>query len=121
MLFKIALVVLAGIALALVYVLWLRPVLEKIGIVRPLPDDVSGVRNRLSAYIGQSWTIAWQWIVGAVGTAFTLVLSFAETIGQPELKAQIAQVFKDHPQGVTLGFIIVALITGMARMRSLGK
>lgn len=116
---KIAIVVVVGLAAAFAYVLWVRPMLERFGVVRSLTPQFVSMRERISAWIGNSWTIAWNTLVGFVATVFTTVLAFADTLQMPDIKQQVVQVFKDYPEGVTAGFLAVAIITAIARKRTL--
>jgi hypothetical protein len=118
---KFLLILLAGILLAAGYVMYLRPVFERLGVVRALPADVSGCLARIKAYVDQSWTMAWQMLVGFVSSAFTVALTFAETFGMADVKADVKAAFVNYPEAVGAGFLAVAIITAIARARTMGK
>jgi hypothetical protein len=75
--------------------------------------------SRIKAWCRHSLTIAWAYLVGLASALLSVVLLAAELLNSPELKAQVALALDPHTVAwIGLG---VAVVTALARMRSLGK
>lgn len=75
--------------------------------------------SRIKAWCRHSLTIAWAYLVGLASTLLSIVLLAAELLNAPELKAQIALALDPHT--VAWVGLAVAVVTALARLRSLGK
>lgn len=71
--------------------------------------------------IKRSLTMAWAAVVAAASVAFATVMSLADVLNMPEIKAQVAAVFAAYPQAVGAIGLAVAVITALARLHSLAK
>ena len=100
----------ALIALALAYLAYLRPYLERAGIVRELPGG--SVFARLRGYVRDSITIAWGYLMQLVG----LAIESASLID----REQVRQTLVDLGLGEWFGVALVAIgvLTVLARLRS---
>lgn len=76
--------------------------------------------KKLWADAKRSLTMAWAAVVGFVSAAYVAVLTLAVTLDLTALKAQLAEAGVTGPWLAGIG-IAFALITALARMRSLGK
>ncbi len=75
--------------------------------------------SRLKAWCRHSLTIAWAYVVGLASALLAIVLQGAELLNSPDVKAQIAAVLDPHTVAwIGLG---VAVVTALARLRSLSK
>jgi hypothetical protein len=70
---------------------------------------------------GKSATVAWSYFLGALGAVWELLDPLAQAIGDPDIKAQIIDALKDHPQLVSLALIAIAAVNIRARARSIKK
>ncbi|HET9904976.1 MAG TPA: hypothetical protein VFQ27_14870 [Xanthobacteraceae bacterium] len=101
---------------ALIYVLFLRPALERCGLVRRLPDKVATWRDRIADAVRHSATIAWGWLCVFFGTAWGLVQQAADVLGDPEIKTQVMALIP--PEWVWLVVIAFGVVTIVARLRT---
>ncbi|SRR5579885_1459866 len=101
---------------ALVYVLFLRPALERRGLVRPLPSGVTSWRDRIADAVRNSATIAWGWLCVLFGAAWGFVEQAADVLGDPEIKAQITALIP--PQWLWAAMIGFGVVTILARLRT---
>jgi hypothetical protein len=113
----IVLITFAGlVGAALVYVLFLRPALERRGLVRPLPSDLTSWRDRIADAVRNSATIAWGWLCVFFGAAWGLVQQAVDVLGDPEIKAQITTLVP--PQWLWVAVIGFGVVTILARLRT---
>jgi hypothetical protein len=115
----VVLVFLALLVLALCYVIYARPCLERRQWVRPLPGAAESLRNRLRVAVRGSLTMVWAWLVGFFGTAMLLIDWLAGMTADPEIKAQVLVLLP--PGAVPYVIIAIAIVTGLARMRTARK
>jgi hypothetical protein len=105
------------------YALILRPLLHKIPALKAFYDQADTFWGKVWALCGKSLTIAWGFVLGGIGSAFSLVDQLGAALGDPSLnlKQQVMDTLKDHPE--YLGYILtgISAITITARVRSLMK
>jgi len=113
----IVLITFAGlVGAALVYVLFLRPALERHGLVRPLPSDLTSWRDRIADAVRNSAPIAWGWLCVFFGAAWGLVQQAVDVLGDPKIKAQITTLIP--PQWLWIAVIGFGVVTILARLRT---
>jgi|SRR5579884_790379 len=117
MIVLLAFAALVGAALA--HVLFLRPALERRGLVRPLPPEVATWRDRIAAAVSHSATIAWGWLCIFFGSAWGLVQQAADALGDPEIKTQVMALIP--PEWAWLAVIGFGIVTIIARLRTAGR
>lgn len=106
--------------LVVAYAFLLRPILHRVPKLKAFYDEADGFWAKVWALCGKSVTVLWGLIVAAVGSAFSLLTPLATALGDPDLKAQVTTALANHPDiagDVTIGF---AVITILARFRTLG-
>lgn len=101
---------------ALIHVLFLRPALERRGLVRALPPEVATWRDRIAAAVCRSATIAWGWLCVFFGAAWGLVQQAADALGDPEVKTQVMALIP--PEWAWLAVIAFGVVTILARLRT---
>jgi hypothetical protein len=76
--------------------------------------------TKIKAFCLNSLTVAWSYVLAAVGAVFQVMDNIAEALGDPNLKEQIAAAIGDAK---TVGRILlgISLVTLIARLRSLRK
>ncbi|MBX6329374.1 MAG: hypothetical protein IRY89_12450 [Pseudolabrys sp.] len=104
---------------ALLYVLFLRPALERRGLVRALPPEVATWRDRIADAVCRSATIAWGCLCVFFGTAWGLVQQAADVLGDPEVKTQVMALIP--PEWVWLAVVAFGVVTIVARLRTIGR
>lgn len=113
---KLLLIFAVILAVAMLYVLLLRPFLEGAGIVKPLPSGALSWRDRLAAHIRKSLTMLASWITGFFGTALAAARPLADFLGDSELKTQVLAILK--PEYVPFYIIGLAVLFGVSRFRT---
>ena len=75
---------------------------------------------RIRAFCLHSLTIAWGYVLAAVGAAMSIVDNIGDALGDPGLKDQISAAIGDAK---TAGRILlgISIVTILARLRSLKK
>ncbi len=103
------------------YALILRPMLRGIPQFADFYAEADGFWSKVWAYCGQSATIAWSYIVGGVGLAFSLLDKIGPMIGDPELNLQqkVVDVLKDHPTVAAWALVAFSVITIATRLRGI--
>lgn len=111
---KLLLVIAALFALLAAYAVYGRPLLEKAGILSPLPGDPVGAWDRVLAFGRRSLTLGWSWIVGIVSASAGIA---GGLLGDPDLQGHVKAFFSD-PKYLALVGIVFAVITYLARRRT---
>jgi len=88
--------------LIVAYVLFIRPVLKALPALKAFYAQADGFWAKLSALGGHSATIAWGYLVTAVGFAVTWIEPLGKAVGAPELKNQITATLQSNPQVLRL-------------------
>jgi uncharacterized membrane protein YuzA (DUF378 family) len=73
------------------------------------------------AVCGKSATILWSYLLSALAGLWSILDPLAQILGEPDLKAQIIDALKDHPQLVGYFLMGIAGVTVAARVRSIRK
>jgi hypothetical protein len=78
------------------------------------------MKSRLRSFCLHSLTIAWSYLLAAIGVAMTLIDNIGEALGDPTLRDQLSAAVGDAKitGRILLG---ISVITIMARLRSLRK
>lgn len=101
----------------LAYVLYLRPLFEKAGWVKPLPENAVTWRDRIAVGVRNSATIVWGWIVTLSGSALLLPQIFAELFNDPQMQARVVALIP-NAKVVAVLFVIAGVGTIIARLRT---
>lgn len=102
----------ALLGLALLYVGTIRPYLERIGWVRPLPSFAVTFWDRLHAHVRSSLTIAWGYALQIFGSAIELSLA----VDKEQVREALAGVGLGEWFGVAL--FVIGTLTIFARIRT---
>jgi hypothetical protein len=97
----------------------LRPVLHAMPAFKSFYDEADTFWGKVWAVCGKSATVAWSYFLGAIGAVWQMLDPIAQALGDPDLKAQIMDALKDHPQILSGLLIGIAFITIRARVRSI--
>lgn len=109
--------------LAAVYAIVLRPLLRKIPALQKFYAEADGFWAKVWAMCGKSVTVLWGYVLGGIGAAFALIDQLGAALGDPSLnlKQQVLDALKDHPELIGYATMAISLITIMARVRTIGK
>jgi hypothetical protein len=105
------------------YALILRPLLHKIPAFKSFYDNADGFWAKVWAMCGNSVTVLWAYVLGGIGSAFTVVDQIGTALGDPNLnlKQQVMDALKDNPQYLGYALTGISVITIVARVRGLVK
>lgn len=103
------------------YALIARPLLRKIPAFAAFYDQADIFWKKVWALTGNSATVAWGYLLAAIGGAMELVDRLGAALGDPSLniKAQIMESLKDRPELIGYMLTGISLITILARLRGL--
>jgi hypothetical protein len=76
--------------------------------------------SRIKAYCLNSLTIAWGYVLAAIGTLLSVLDSIGDALGDPSLKDQITAAVGDAKM-VSRILLSISVITILTRLRSLRK
>jgi len=101
------------------YWLFLRPVLHAMPQLKKFYERADGFWATAWALCGNSLTIAWMYVIQAIGQLFSWIDPIASFLGDPDLRAHITEMLGANPQ--VLGYVMmgISLITIMARLRGI--
>ena len=105
--------------LIVAYVLFARPLLrEKFS---GFYSDADGFWSKVWALCGKSATIAFSYVVQALGWVLQWIDPVASFLGDPDLRLQITDALQANPK--ILGYVLMAIsaLTIYARLRSIAK
>lgn len=107
---------LPGIAVA--YWLFVRPVLHAIPQLKEFWRLADGFWEKVWALSGNSATIAFSYLIQAIGWSLRLLDPVATALGDPDLRQTITDTLQANP--TVLGYVLMAIsaITIIARLRS---
>lgn len=113
-------ILLAIVVLVLAYILVLRPILHAIPALKTFYDEADTFWTKAKALTWNSLTVAWSYLMAAVGTVFQTIDGIGSALGDPGLKDQIAQAIGD-PKTVGKILLGISVVTLLARLRSIPK
>ena len=100
--------------LILVYIMWVRPLLEKMGWVGPILWHGEDVVGRMKAFIRSSWTNAWNLLWSLIASAAFFSQSIIDWLtGDPNAKTTVGQLLADYPKtaaGLFAGVTIISIV-----------
>lgn len=107
-------------ALGAVYLV-LRPVLKATDRFKAFYARADSFWGKVAAFGYNSATVALAYLQAAVGFVLTQIDLIAPVVGDPRLKDQISETLGANP--VVLGYVltVIAVITFVARMRSIAR
>ncbi len=76
--------------------------------------------SRIKAFCLNSLTIAWGYVLAAIGTLLSVLDSIGDALGDPSLKDQITAAVGDAKM-VSRILLSISVITILTRLRSLRK
>lgn len=106
---------------AVVYVLFVRPVLAALPVFKVLYAEADGFWSKAWVLCGRSVTVAVSYGVQVVGWALQAIDPVAELLGDPELKQQIADALQTNPTLLGRIMSLISIVIVAARLRSLFK
>jgi hypothetical protein len=103
------------------YAVVLRPLLHKIPAMQKFYAEADGFWAKAWAICGRSTTIAWSYILGGIGAAFSLFDKLAQVVGAPDLDIQgkVKDALAEHPQIVGWVLFGISILTIWTRMRGI--
>lgn len=104
--------------LVAVYLLVLRPVLHALPQLKTFYAEADGFWEKVWALNWNSLTIAWSYFMAAVGFGLDWLEPVASALGDPDFKAQLADMLQAEPK--TLGWVLMGIsaVNIAARLRS---
>jgi hypothetical protein len=104
-----------------VYLLWLRPRLTAYPAFVKFYAEADTFWAKAWAICGKSLTLAWSYLLLAVGGLLNQLDNIAATVGDPNFKAQVADFLHSDPKYLGYFTMLVAFVTLASRLRSIGK
>jgi hypothetical protein len=101
--------------LTVAWVLFGRPVFERMGWLKPLPHDVGEWRDRISAWVRHSATVALGKLQVWFGAMLELALQLGDVMNVPGLREQLDSA--GLGRGFAVALIVVGILTILARTR----
>lgn len=107
--------------LIVAYALFLRPILCARPAFQKFYADADGFWQTVWAFCGKSVTLAFSYVVQAVGWMLQSIDPIASMVGDPDLRTQITDTLQANPK--ILGYVLMGIsaITIAARLRSITK
>jgi hypothetical protein len=103
------------------YLLLVRPVLAALPAFKSFFDEADTFWGKVWAVCGKSATVAWSYFLALLGAVGSMVDQLAQALGEPDLKVQIVDALKDHPQYAGYFLMGVSAVTIAARLRTIRK
>jgi hypothetical protein len=103
------------------YALFLRPVLKAIPALKSFYSEADGFWAKVWAICGKSVTMAWSYILMAVGGLLGQLDSIAAALGDPNFKQQVSDFVHADPTFLGYFAMVVSAVTIAARLRSIAK
>jgi hypothetical protein len=103
------------------YILILRPLLHAVPTFKQFYDEADGSWAKAWAVCGKSATVLWSYLLAALSVLWSILDPLAQTLGEPDLKSQIIDALKDHPQWGGYFLMSVSAITIAVRLRTIRK
>lgn len=103
------------------YFIFLRPVLKAIPALKTFYTEADGFWAKVWAIVGKSVTVVWGASLSGAGVLFQWLDPIAAFLGDPDFKAQIMEMLKNHPEYLAYTLMGISGITIAARMRSIAK
>lgn len=103
------------------YALILRPLLHRIPAFKKFYDQADGFWAKVWALCGNSMTVLWGYVLGGIGSGFALIDQLGAALGDPNLnlKQQVIDTLKDHPEYLGYALTGISVVTIIARVRGL--
>jgi len=113
------LLILPGLVAA--YFMLLHPILRGIPALAKFYRDADGFWVKVRALGGHSATLAWSYLVLAIGWLLQWLDSVASLAGDPDFRSEVTNALQADPR--ILGYVLMGIsaITIAARMRSMGR
>ncbi|MCA6108087.1 hypothetical protein [Bradyrhizobium cenepequi] len=98
-----------------------RPAFHAIPAFKAFYDDADTFWRKAWAVCGKSATVLWGYVLSFLAAVWSILDPLAQLFGAPDIKQQILELLKDHPQYASYFLIGVSVVTIAARMRSIRK
>ncbi|WP_316165415.1 MULTISPECIES: hypothetical protein [unclassified Bradyrhizobium] len=116
---SIVLIVLPGVIAA--YLMFLRPRLAAYPAFVQFYREADGFWGKVWAVCGRSLTLAWSYAMMSIGFLLNQLDGIAALLGDPDLKAQVADMLHADPKYLGYFTMVVSFVTIASRLRSLAK
>lgn len=103
------------------YCLFLRKELAAFPAFKAFYAQADGFWAKVWAICGKSLTMAWAYLLGAIGTMLNQLDTIAATLGDPNFKAQVEQFLHADPKYLGYFAMVVSAFTIAARLKSITK
>ncbi|MBR0876871.1 hypothetical protein JQ608_06605 [Bradyrhizobium liaoningense] len=107
--------------IVVVYVLGVRPMLRELPQFKALYAEADGLWQKVWAACGKSALLAGSYVAQVVGWSFQALDPIAELLGDPDLKAQIADALHSNPKALGMIMSVISAVIIAARLRNLFK
>lgn len=112
-------ILLAIAALLALYVLVIRPFLRSLPALQELYAEADTFWSKAWALCWNSLTVLWAYVLSLVGTLMSQLDSIAALLGDPGLQANISAMLGANTRLIGGVMIAIAVITFLARLRSM--
>lgn len=103
------------------YLMFLRPRLKAYPAFAQFYAEADGFWAKVWAICGKSLTMAWSYILMAVGAVFDQIDNIATTLGDPNFKQQVTTLIGSDPKVIGYFAMVVSAVTIATRLRSIAK
>lgn len=103
------------------YFMFLRPRLRAYPKFKAFFDEADGFWAKVWAICGKSLTMAWGYLLGAIGVMLDQLDNIAATLGDPNFKQQVAEFLHSDPKYLGYFAMVVSGFTIASRLRSITK
>lgn len=104
-----------------VYVMLVRPLLGRFPAFQKFYTEADGFWAKVWAVCGKSLTMAWSYLLMAIGGFLNQLDGLATTLGDPNFKQQVTEFLHADPKYLGYFTMVVSFVTIAARLRSIGK
>jgi hypothetical protein len=101
--------------------MFLRPRLKAYPAFAKFFAEADGFWAKVWALCGNSLTVAWGYLLAAIGVFLDRLDDIAKTMGDPNFKQQVADFLHSDPKYLGYFAMMVSFVTIAARVRSIGK
>ncbi|WGR74351.1 MULTISPECIES: hypothetical protein [unclassified Bradyrhizobium] len=107
--------------LVVAYLLFLRPRLAAYPAFKTFYQEADGFWAKVWALCGKSLTMAWSYLIGAIGALLNQLDTIAATLGDPNFKQQVSDLLHADPKYLGYFMMVVSAFTIASRLRSIAK
>lgn len=104
-----------------IYFMFLRPRLSAYPAFVKFFAEADGFWAKVWALCGKSLTMAWSYLLGAIGGLLNNLDNIASTLGDPNFKQQVSDFLHSDPKYLGYFFMLVSAFTIASRLKGIAK